>query len=332
MEQDNEAFKNFAESFRKIVDRSETFLIMPHVNMDGDALGSCLAAHQVLKIMGKDPMIYTTDQVSGVYQFLPGLQNVKEKLPDKKFDCAILMECPSYDRCPAGDKFRARVQVNIDHHPDNAFYADLNHVDIDASSVGEILFELFETLGYFMPRDTILNLYVAIFTDTGAFQYSKTSDRTHMVISKMLKRFNLPLEEIGRRVYREMEHNVMKVLGQLMLNTKIYRREGVALAMLPRALMDKWRISDADTQNIVRDLNVIRGIHTFIFIRETKDGISKASIRSSKIPVNGIAGRFNGGGHERAAGCKLDMPLEKAGETLVEAVLEKIASGERLLV
>ncbi len=325
MNNDNGAFLNFTEQFRKAVDQSESFLIMPHVNMDGDALGSALAIYQVLKIMGKDPVIYTTDQVAGAYQFLPGLQNLTEKLPDRKFDCAIMVECPNYSRCPAGDNFRARIQINVDHHPDNTFYGDINYVDIEASSVGEIFFELFEALGYYMSKDTVLGLYVAIFTDTGAFQYSKTSHRTHMVISKMLQRYNLPLEEIGRRVYREMDHNVMQLLGQLMLDTKVYRREGIALALLPRDMMDKYRVKEADAQNIIRDLNVIRGVHTIIFIRELKDGKAKASIRSSKIPVNGIAARFNGGGHERAAGCKLDMPLDQAGDTLVEAVRETIA-------
>lgn len=329
MEITKENFRKFAENFKKTVDECETFLIMPHINMDGDALGSALAMLQVLESLGKKPFIYTTDEVAGIYKFLPFLNKVSHRLPDKPFDCAILLECPNYDRCPAGDNFKAKVQINIDHHPDNHFYADYNWVDTDASSIGEMIYELYEELGYPIPKETALCLYVAIFTDTGAFQYSKTSHRTHRVIAEMLKKYSLPLEEIGRKVYREMDQNVFQLLARLMLETRVYP-EGFAVTVLPRSMMEEFKVNDADAQNLVRDLNVIRDVHTVVFIRETANGTSKASLRSSRIPINGIAGRFGGGGHERAAGCTIKLPLEQVREVLVSAVREMLSSGCQL--
>jgi phosphoesterase RecJ-like protein len=304
---------------------------MPHVNMDGDALGSALAMHQVLQCLGKEPYIYSTDEVASIYRFLPRLNNVCRELPDREFDCAILLECPNYKRSPAGDSFRARVQVNVDHHPDNLFYADLNWVDTETSSVGEILFGLFEELDYPIPPEAVLNLYVAIFTDTGAFQYSKTTHKTHWAIAKMLKSTSIPMDEVGRRIYRELDLNVMKLLGRLMLKAQVYP-EGFAVVTLPKDLMEEYGVSDADAHNLVRDLDVIRGVHTMLFIRETSKGQTKVSLRSSLIPVNTVAARFGGGGHERASGCTLSMPLEETEVKFMDAIREKILSGERLPV
>lgn len=323
--------QEFALQFDKVIKSSNSFLLMPHVNMDGDALGSLLACFLILSNEGKEITAFTTDIVPSMYKFLPGVNYVRNALPDSEFDCAILFECPSYSRSPVDNNFKAKITVNIDHHPDNDFYGDLNYIDTGASSVGEIFYEIFSYLKYPMNSDIATNLYVAIYTDTGGFNFSNTSNKTHLVISKMLEKFNIPLNEISRRVDREMAPEVFRLLGYLMDNIRIHEG-GFATSILTRNLLYRYKIDDADHPNFARHLFQIRGVHTMALLKENKDGEIKVSLRSNLIPVNKIAVLFSGGGHPRAAGCTMKnvFDIYETERLIMSAINKMLNNGERL--
>jgi len=323
--------QKFAIQFDKVIESSNTFLLMPHVNMDGDALGSLLACYLVLKDKGKEITVFSTDTVPSIYKFLPGVNYMGNKLPNKNFDCAILFECPGYSRSPADNKFKAKITVNIDHHPDNDYYGDLNYVDTEASSVGEIFYEIFSFLDYPLNNDITTNLYVAIYTDTGGFNFSNTSSKTHLVISKMLEDFDIPIDEISRRVDREMDPGVFRLLGYLMDNIRIHDG-GFATSIITRNLFYRYKIDDSDHPNFARQLFQIRGIHTLALLKEKKDGGIKVSLRSNLIPVNKIALSFSGGGHPRAAGCTImnANDIYEAERQIMSAIKDMLKRGERL--
>jgi phosphoesterase RecJ-like protein len=48
-----------------------------------------------------------------------------------------------------------------------------------------------------------------------------------------------------------------------------------------------------------------------------------------EVPVNRIAGRFGGGGHENAAGCTVTGSLDDATATVLAAVREALAAPVR---
>ncbi|MFP4498231.1 MAG: DHH family phosphoesterase, partial [Vulcanimicrobiota bacterium] len=284
---------------------------------------STLAFWHLLKSREKAPYIFTTDDVPHVYQFLPGVENVKHNLPDFEFDCAILFECPDYSRSPARNDFRAKKIVNIDHHPDNKYYGDLNFVDEQSSSIGEFLFEMLMDLEKKLPYEVVINLYVAVFTDTGGFQFANTTPNTHQVAAKMLDQAAIPIEEISRKVFQEKDHNVMQLLGRLMNTVQVYE-EGFAVSFLPRSFINEFGVSDADASNFMKDLNAIRGVHTFVIFKEDEQGRVRVSMRSRDIPINGIAKCFGGGGHSRAAGCTLEGNLKTVSEKVIQALKDKL--------
>jgi bifunctional oligoribonuclease and PAP phosphatase NrnA len=323
-------FEHFINEFARIIDESTTFLIMSHINPDGDAIGTALGLYKILHEMGKSPVLFAEDVVPSIYRFLPGSDKYTFALPETEFDCAILLEIPHYDRCPVGEDFKAKKIINIDHHLDNVLYGDLLWVDEKASSAGEMLFEIFERLKFNIDPDTALNLYVAIVTDTGGFKYPNTTYRTHRVITEMMKKGPLPTEEIHRRIYAEMDINVLKLFGSVIHNVKAYTDEGFAIGFLPKELVKMYHVNESEIQNFPENLHVIRGVHTFIFLRELDEERTKISFRSNRLPVGKIARQFGGGGHLRAAGCTLHYSI-KESEAIVEKVIrEMIASGETL--
>ncbi|MCE1245588.1 MAG: bifunctional oligoribonuclease/PAP phosphatase NrnA [Firmicutes bacterium] len=327
-----ETFESFSLKFQKAVESADTFLLMPHVNMDGDALGSVLAVYLYLKAAGKKPYIFTTDRVPVIFDFMPGIDNVRATLPDHEFDCAILFECPSPGRCPCETKPDAKVIINIDHHPDNSIYGDLNYVDPSASSVGEIFYELFSILDIPVTREMAINLYVAIYTDTGGFKFKNTTSRTHKVVSKLLENHDVPIDEISRWVEREMDHHVLLLLGKVISNITVHS-DGISTATLDRETMESFHADESDVQNFMREIFRIRGVHTMALLRENSSGAVKVSLRSSRIPVNKLAAQFGGGGHPRAAGCTINgaSGLFEAERTIVNAMRNSMAAGEILL-
>jgi bifunctional oligoribonuclease and PAP phosphatase NrnA len=323
-------FKHFMREFKQIINDSTTFLIMSHINPDGDSIGTALGLYNVLQEMGKSPVLFAEDTVPSIYQFLPGADRYDFALPETEFDCAILLEIPHYDRSPAGEDFKAKKIINIDHHPDNVMYGDLLWVDDKASSVGEMLFEIFENLGCVLNYDTVLNLYVAIITDTGGFKYPSTSHRTHRVISEMMKIAPLPTEDIHRKIYSEMDYRVLRLFGSVIQSLQAFEDEGFAVGCMTRALLDQYEVSDSDIQNFPENLHIIKSIHTLVFLRELDDERTKISLRSNKLPVGKIARQFGGGGHLRAAGCTLHYPIHESEAVIKKVIREMIASGETL--
>lgn len=321
----------FSHNLDELIESSHSFLLLPHINADGDALGSLLAFYFLLKKKGREAVIYTTDKIPAMYSFLPGIEDLENSIPDTIFDCAVLFECPNYERSPAGDNFKARKIVNVDHHPDNEFYGDLNYVDSKASSVGEIFYNIFSILNYPLDHDMAENLYVAIYTDTGGFNYSNTTGLTHRVIAEILDRFPLNLDEISRRIYRESEFKVLRLLARLIDNIKIHEN-GIATAVLTAEMMKEHGVSGADSQNFISEIFQIKGVHTMALLRDGEDGVIKASFRSFLLPINKVAAKFGGGGHPRAAGCQMKGfdDIYKAEAALEEAMQEMFASGKRL--
>jgi len=326
-------FEKFAGDLDLAVKNSKSFLLMPHVNMDGDALGTLLAFYHVLKRLGKEITIYTNESIPTMLNNLPGVEEITDELPDKDFDCAVLFECPTYRRSPLGNKFRAKIVVNVDHHPDNDQYGDINYVDTTASSVGEIFYYLFSKLNYPLTREVAVNLYVAIYTDTGGFRYSNTTYRTHQAMSEILRRFKLDTDNITRKVDREVNFESLKALAEVIGSIKIHE-EGVATAILTRHTIKKYRSGDSDSHIFIKEIFRIRGVHTMAILRETTDGKIKVSFRSILIPVNKIAAIFGGGGHPRAAGCLLKnySDIHKARSSVLKEILKALKTGEKLSI
>ena len=326
-----ENLKDFTRQLKSLVNHSNSFLLIPHVNPDGDALGTMLAFYGYLNSLGKNTALYSNDDIPRIYKFLPGIDKIEDKIPTNEFDCVVLFECPNYCRSPLGDNFKSKKIVNIDHHPDNDMYGDLNYVDTTASSVGEIFYGIFRLLDYRISFEDALNLYVAIYTDTGGFNYSNTTYKTHMIISEILKEHKLDLDDISRKVYREVDFNVLKLLGKLIDKVKIHDK-GISTAVLTQKMMDDYGVGGGDVQNFIREIFQIRGVHTLALLRDSSKGKIKVSFRSYLLPVNKIAARFCGGGHPRASGCKMDGydDIYQAEKEVLKAMEETYDSGERL--
>ena len=129
----------------------DRFLVATHENPDGDALGSILAMKLALEQLGKDAFLYLSGIIPlpSEYDFMD-LGAISRELPGDADERVVLaLDCANERRLGPDSSFveRSPLVVDIDHHHDNSRFGQVNLIVADASSTGEILYDLFAELG-----------------------------------------------------------------------------------------------------------------------------------------------------------------------------------------
>lgn len=303
----------------------QKFLLVSHVGLDGDHLGSMLALQQALEKMGKEVVAFQPEAVpDSLANILFGLEHTAATVaPDAKFDAVVALECPTLSRMPKGFDPRALAPVllNFDHHQDNAGYGDLNWVLPEVAALGEMTFELIQNLDVPLDRSMATALYVAILTDTGSFQYSRVTPATHRRLASLLQA-GVATDEVSRSVYRNSRPDVLKLLGRMLNELTVDHRDGVSVAWaeLSEKSLNEYQVRPEEIQFFVDELDRVDRADVVVLVREVPGGKVKASIRSRNHPINQVAAQYGGGGHSRAAGCVAEGSLSQVRANLVDAV------------
>ncbi len=315
---------------RSEIERSEVVLIVSHLDPDGDALGSQIAMGEYLTSLGKTVLSVRDSDIPDKYEFLPKIDSivaVDTVGSSSSPDLAIILECPQPSRM-------GRVQdlitgdttvVAIDHHRDNAEFGDLNWVEVETSSVGEMIYEYFAAHGWKLTATAALGLYVAIMTDTGRFRFPATSARTMEIAGALIAEGvdpQFPTEEI----YYRSSPEALRLHG-LVLGTLAPHNGGRFYTLsMSRAMLAATNTVSNQSDGLVDYTLFPNGSVAGALLKEADDGATKVSLRSrGTIDVASIARRFGGGGHFNAAGCRIEQPLEEARVKIVDALIKVTA-------
>lgn len=306
----------------------QTFLLASHMGLDGDHLGSMLALGRALRQAGKTVCCYLPEEVPDNYAFMPDLDTLHAEIADYSYDTLITLECPDLQRLACGallNDFQARgVKVlNLDHHPDNENYGDILWVEPQAGALGEMIFDLLAALGYPLDESIATALYTAILTDTGSFQYSRVTPDTHRKLAELLQ-FQLPTDDIARRLLRESRPAVVQLLGSVLSRVQITEDGRLAYAELPLEELVRYNVSDSETRFFIDDIDRVKGPEVVAIFREMPGARVKVSLRSRRAAINHVAAQFGGGGHPLAAGCVIPGSLDAVRDQVVAAVIRSL--------
>jgi phosphoesterase RecJ-like protein len=300
-----------------------------HVLPDGDSVGSTLALGLMLEQLGKKVRMVSQDPIPPMYRFLPGVEQIRVgTVPDADYDCLVTLDCSSPERLgtdikPLLSRPGLRV-VNIDHHISTGRYGDLNHIDPAAAAVGEIVFDLAEPLGVEISPAVSVCLYVAIATDTGSFRYENTTAGTHRRIARLIE-VGLDAAAVNTRIFDEKPLAAIRLLHRVLGTLALSADGRIAWLKLTRA-MEAESGEEADVEDLINYARRISGVEVGILFRELPEGQIKVGFRSKRaVDVAALAAVFGGGGHPRAAGCRLAGELAEA-ERLVLGATEKVVA------
>ena len=315
-------------SLSKVVDairRHKRFLISAHIDPEGDAVGSQLAIASLLKRMGKKVMLIDEDPPPASCMFLPRIKSIilYKDLNGRrawKFDCAVIVDCPTLERIGRVRELIAEdtTLINIDHHVSNDMFGDVNWVDSRAAAVGEMIFELSKKLKLGLTRDEAEMIYSAILIDTGSFRYSNTTAKTHMIAAELIGK-RLDMNAIYEHLFELRSFQSTYLLGLVLSGIKKSKDGKIVWVWLTRRMLKESGASFDEAENFIGLPRSVKGCKAALFFKETeKRGIFKVSFRGKKdVDVNKIASKFGGGGHTRAAGCTIKAASPKQAEKMI---------------
>lgn len=299
----------------------KNFLITGHRNPDGDALGSALALRFMIEALGKSARIIVRDGWAPPLRHLPGMDEVviSDDLPPGypgEWDGLLTMECPDKERC--GYDILPGPVVNIDHHLGNTMYGELNWVDLEAPSVGEMLLQLADELDVEIDPRMATAIYVSLATDTGFFRYTNTTLRAFDA-AKRLVESGADAGEISLWLNETQDPAALRLLGLCLSTLEMYAGGKISVMRLTREMLSKAGAKPEHSDGISSYGRVIDGVLVAAFLKETEDGKTRVSLRAKPgVDVMAVAACFGGGGHKAAAGCRIDAPIDQAQTILLE--------------
>jgi phosphoesterase RecJ-like protein len=286
------------------LDGGDDFLLSAHVNSDGDAVGACLGLQRLLQIRGKRATVVLSD-LQDQYDFIPGWTGIKvapQAHDGRRFSHVVVLDCPQLGRVGRVEAYMAEdAQVlNIDHHPDNSAFGHINLVPDGASSSCEILYHLAVFMEIAFDQDLAEQLYSGIVYDTGSFRYSLATATTFAVAGQLVA-YGARLDYIARRLFSTKSFDEVKVMGRAIDSLELHFDQRVAVLHVGH---EDMRYGSAD--EVVNYGLMVDCVELAVLLKEDAPSQYRISLRSLKADVQRIAAVFDGGGHAKAAGCRIN--------------------------
>jgi phosphoesterase RecJ-like protein len=312
---------------------SGRFLLVTHENPDGDALGSLVAMHEVLKLLGKDSLMFIAPDEFPLpyeYRFFQLDDGLVTAAPEDMGDRLVMfLDCGNIDRNPAVLDGKPVRIVNVDHHHDNTRFGAIDHVVEAASCTAEIVWDLMRGLGV-EPTPAIADaLYVGLVTDTGKFMYENTGTRAHVMAAELIAA-GVDVHQIYRRLYEGVPYAKLQLLTRALTNVRRYDDGALTLSRLHVEDFQAAGAEESYSEGIIDHLRAVSGTKVAALVRELLDpakaGRSKVSLRAADgtVDVSAIARAGGGGGHRQAAGFTTSLTDDELVAFLRDAVAAQL--------
>jgi phosphoesterase RecJ-like protein len=318
----------------EVIRDNQEFLLLTHVNPDGDALGSLVALRRALDGLGKKSCVLFPGDIPPEYRFVVAREEMLRSLsPTKTWDVVFILDTPCESRLPESLSSTvpdSKERINIDHHVGNTTHGTLNWVDPRASSVGEMLFRLFDRAGYAFSAEMATALYTAILTDTGSFRFPNTMSSSLKAGARLVE-LGADAAAVADRVYACHSLQKYRLLGEALSTLQRCCSGRAAFMWVTREMLRKVGGSLVETEGFVNFPRELEGVEVAILFKQEGDGQKvKVSLRSKKkaVEVERVAALFQGGGHPTAAGCTVSGPMEFVQEQVLKAVASELARAD----
>lgn len=286
----------------------ERFLLVGHIHPDGDDVGSIIALWRVLTNLGKEADMVIGDTVPERFSFLPSAGAIHRTIPEgRDYDALVFTDLSNIER-GGGFAFPKVSSLCIDHHISNTEYTDYLYLRADYAATAEMLTELFLDGDFPLDKEARNALYMGIGTDSGFFKFSCTSAHTLLMASRLVEGGAEPAYisnhlDVVTKVFMEVSRRV--------LDTLHFACDGkIGIAHMDAESMALDGINSDAYVNIPR---LAEGVELGVLFKADGPETTRLSLRSREfVDVSELASRFGGGGHIRAAGCTIHLPLAEA--------------------
>ena len=322
-----EATSRNPEAVARLIREAQTIAVCSHVNPDGDTL-SCAAAMRIALLrLGKNVSLFCDGKVPDQLSFLPGISEMRVPAEnDGPFDLMLSVDVSDPKRLGGCAELisRSRHTAQIDHHPTNPLFMEVNDVGGTAPAACILVREQLELLGVSLDRDLAVCLYTGISTDTGNFAFASTDAACFSIMSELMEH-GLPLARLNRILFRERAMPQVLLMGKALSSLRYYENGKIAVMTLTRRDFKECNALAEHADTLVNfGLDTV-GTRMALLAREAENGMTKFSLRAKEPDtVSDIAQLFGGGGHPQASGITMEGELDGNVCRVLDAMIKKL--------
>lgn len=315
-------------SIATIMSDLDGILLFPHVNMDGDALGSCTALCLALRSLGKKAYVMISEPVPKNLDFLECGCTTNDDSVLEDVQLSMMLDCNGMIRIPGREAAweRGRLKGCIDHHATASkdIRFDFSRIEPKSAATGEIVYRLIKDLGAEITLDIANCIFAAITTDTGNFQHTNTTNRSHEIVGHLYKVEGFNSKIISALIYDRKSKEAMKLESAVLGSLDFYADGKLAVGKVTQDLLEEYGCTMDEADGIIQRIMSIDGVEGACLFKESTSNV-RASLRGRTYAnMQKAASKFGGGGHVLAAGCTFHMPLEEAEKIFIPVLIETV--------
>jgi phosphoesterase RecJ-like protein len=319
------------EQAKRFILEENDFLVVSHVQPDGDAVSSTIAIGIILQSLNKSFIMINEDKIPIKFDYLSGYELIQSagiiNTVPRLYRNIIAVDCADFSRIGIVQNwFEDNPTIlNIDHHPTNDQYGTIPLIQAEAAATVEILFYLIEALGIKWTKSLADCIYTGLLTDTGGFRYSNTSPEVMKIASKMLE-FGVVGYQLAEHLLERIAFSHIFILKRALASLSFAAHNQIGWMLVTQADIIESQANNEDLEGLVNYPRNIEGVEVGLLFKEITSSVVKVSFRSAgKIDVAAIAHRLGGGGHTRASGCTLTMTMDEAVPFIVNEIQQEMA-------
>ncbi|WP_185873984.1 DHH family phosphoesterase [Blattabacterium cuenoti] len=315
--------------------KKKKIVLIPHMNPDGDALGSSLALLFYFRKLNHDVDLISPTEYSDFFRWLPGSNDIiilsektelliKKKIVDS--DYIFFIDFNNLSRIKNLKKFlfcSKAKKILIDHHP-YPFYFDFMFSDITVAATSILVFRFISNMKNLdkIDKQIATCLYVGIITDTGFFRFPSVTSETHFIVGKLIEK-GIDIENIYNHIHEKYNVNRLKILSKALKKLQVIDKYRTAYTSINSSDINFYSYQKGDTEGIITyGLKIKNIVFSVFFFEENERSPIRISFRSKgNFDVNIFARKhFGGGGHKNAAGGLLKTSLSESIEYFLNII------------
>ena len=305
------------------ISEAKSIMLFPHVNPDGDALGSCAVLCEALRKLGKETWVLLEDDIPANLRFLDKGYCTWDSAKIEEPDICMCVDCGSSDRFEKrAEKFASgKTTICIDHHRTSELKWAYNYIDPAEAATGQIVFELLRELGAEPDKEIGEAIFAAITTDTGNFQYSNTQAKSHLIAAQLCG-WGADFNGTSVQLYENVRMEKFMMRNRAMETLKIIGGGRGAVVLVTQEMLRETGAAMDETEGLSQELRSIAGVEFAAVVKEYEEEKIRVSLRAkSRGDVAEIASKLGGGGHTKAAGCTIYKTIAEAAKLVEEEIL-----------
>ena len=306
------------EEFLRFLREYQTFYLVTHVEPDGDCIASSLALGSYLeRVLGKTVRQFNVGPFERReilrYQnlFTPRISPThRENDPSP---AVIILDCSGPDRIgDLAEDLEDLPVAMIDHHASGKPYGDAAFVDTTALATCHLVQLVLESFDVPISLSEASLLLFGIAADTGYFRHADEQAGTLFAAVSRLLDIGASPKETFRQMMGGHTQSSRELLGRILGRAQYFADGAAVLTYETRADAQAFGKQSRDSDTLYQLLFGVSGVRLVGLLREEGDSFCAGSLRSiDTIDVSRIAADFGGGGHKRAAGFAIDLPLKE---------------------